>query len=77
MQEGAIASSCFTFETMVETTGIEPTSKYWFFNVSENRADSFADSAVGLSNTKFLYIPAHWLISFRVQKYFAINARLS
>jgi len=32
---------------MVEMAGIEPTSKYWFFNVSENRADSFADSAVG------------------------------
>jgi hypothetical protein len=33
---------------MVEATGIEPGSKYWIFNVSENPADSFADSAVCL-----------------------------
>ena len=38
--------------SLVEMAGIEPTSKYWFFNVSENRADSFADSAVGLNNTQ-------------------------
>ena len=36
---------------MVEATGIEPGSKYWIFNVSENPADSFADSAVCLSIT--------------------------
>ena len=42
---------------MVEMTGIEPRSKYWFFNVSENRADSFADSAVGLSNTRLGRFP--------------------
>lgn len=42
---------------MVEMTGIEPTSKYWFFNVSENRADSFAASAVGLSNTQLGRFP--------------------
>ena len=36
---------------LVEMTGIEPGSKYWIFNVSENPADSFADSAVGLSIT--------------------------
>ena len=31
---------------MVEMTGIEPRSKYWIFNVSENPADSFADSGL-------------------------------
>ena len=36
---------------LVETTEIEPRSKYWIFNVSENPADSFADSAVCLSIT--------------------------
>ena len=44
---GIISESHF----LVEMTGIEPGSRYWIFNVSENPADSFADSAVCLSIT--------------------------
>ena len=42
---------------LVETTEIEPRSKYWIFNVSENPADSFADSAVGLSDIRLGRFP--------------------
>ena len=37
---------------LVEMAGVEPGSKYWIFNVSENPADSFADSAAGLSDIR-------------------------
>ena len=36
--------------SLVEMTGIEPRSKYWIFNVSENPADSYADSVIGLND---------------------------
>ena len=32
---------------LVEMTGIEPDSKYWIFNISENPADTFANPAIG------------------------------
>lgn len=50
---GIISESHF----LVEMTGIEPRSKYWIFNVSENPADSFADSAVGLSDIRLGRFP--------------------
>lgn len=39
-------------KNVVKVTGIEQTSKYKVFNVSENTADSLADSAIGLSVTQ-------------------------
>ena len=37
---------------LVEMAGVEPGSKYWIFNASDNLADSFADSAAGLSDIR-------------------------
>ena len=43
--------------SLVEMTGIESGSRYWIFNVSENPADSIADSAVGLSDIRLGRFP--------------------